>query len=124
MQQSSNDPPKLSSVEAAALLVSGGKTKDPTLADVYANEAKDTFNMDAMQRAHLRRMMGFDFKVRFTTHKVFVTSKTGPIVRTRATLEDGEVDEYGNVIKESAIEKLVDACVRLKQKWDEEVAKQ
>jgi hypothetical protein len=113
---------KMSSLEAAALIVSGGKTKDLDKAVILQNEGNE-FNMDGMQRAHLRRLMGFDFKVRVTKHKIYVTSKEGPEVRTRAALEEGELDDYGNIIKESAIDKLVDACARLKEKWDEEVAK-
>lgn len=106
----------LTSVEAAALYVSGGRTTDPELATHLSSG--DTLNMDAMQRAHLRRMMGFDFKVRLSGRKLLVSSKEGPKVRTHAKVQPGDVDAYGNIISEELIGRLVEACIRLKVKWE------
>jgi uncharacterized protein YggE len=106
----------LTSEEAAALFLSGGVTKDVQEAEMIASG--HMFNLDAMQRAHLRRMMGFDFEIKPRYNKVYVRSLEGPHVSTWCTIKTDEKDNYGNIIKESAIDRLVDACLRLKQKWE------
>lgn len=108
----------MTSVEAAALILSGGATKDAEEAQILASA--DAFDMDGLQRSHLRRMMGFDFriKIRPDQHKILVSSKDGPKVRTHAKIKDGEIDQYGNIINEDLIDRLVDACARLKAKWE------
>lgn len=107
----------LSSVEGAALFLSGGETTDPNEAVMMANDHQ-TFDMDALTRAALRREMGFDFKVKVRGSKVMVSAKDGPQVRTSCRIKPGEVDEHGNIISEELISRLVDACLRLKTKWE------
>lgn len=113
-----DDRPKesLSSLEAAALFLSEGKTSDPQVASIMANEK--TFDMDGMQKSHLRRMMGFDFKVKIDTRKILITSKDEHQMRARCRVLPGELDAYGNIISEDLIDRLVDACLRLKTRWD------
>lgn len=123
MQQ--NEPKQsMSSVEAAALLLSEGKTTNPYLAGILSEEKGSELDMDAMQKAHLRRMMGFDFKIRIEGKRLLVTSKEGPELRTRAQIKQGEIDELGNITSEDLIDRLVDACLRLKTKWDEATAEE
>lgn len=106
----------ISSTEAAALYISGGQTTDPNEAVAYSDGT--ALNMEALQRAHLRRMMGFDFKVKVHGRKLLVSSKEGPAVRTHAKVLPGDLDQYGNIISEDLIGRLVEACVRLKVKWE------
>lgn len=106
----------LTSVEAAALIASGGKTKDPELANVYA-EGKE-FEMDGLTRAALRRAMGFDFKVKQAPNYFHLYSIGDIQVSTRSKIYTQEVDTYGNIIDEDAINRLVKATVKLKRKWD------
>jgi hypothetical protein len=119
----SDEPKKqgLTSVEAAALYLSNGQTKDPTLAAVIDENAKNELNMDALQRAHLRRMMGFDFRIKFAPNKIHVSSKQEPYVTTWCKVLEGDVlktPEGGMLTNDEAINRLVDACARLKTKWD------
>lgn len=116
------DPSQMTSLEAAALYLSGGKTRDPALAVVLDENAKDEFNMDAMQRAHLRRMMGFDFRMKMAPNKIHVSSKEEPYVTTHCKIREGEMNGQ-HIVKESLIDRLVDACLRLKIKHDAEVAR-
>lgn len=115
------DPTKMSSTEAAALFLSDGKTTDPNLAammddpnliDIETNPLK----LDMKQRAELRRMMGFSFTIKETSKKIHVYSKEGPKLSTHCSLKNGLVDN-------SVIDDLVDACLRLKIKWDKAVDK-
>jgi hypothetical protein len=108
----------LSSEQGAALFLSNGETADPNEAVMMANDHQ-TFDMDAMTRAALRRKMGFDFKVKVRGSKVMVSSKDGPKVRTSCRIKPGEVDDNGNIVSEELIGRLVDACLRLKTKWEE-----
>lgn len=117
------DPNKMTSVEAAALYLSGGKTTDPVLATAMDEARDETMGLDAIQRSHLRRMMGFDFRMKMAPNKIHVSSKTPPFVTTHCKIKDGETDDYGNIIKEELIDRLVDACLRLKKKYEAEVEK-
>lgn len=106
----------LTSVEAAALIQSEGRTKDPEKAAAYANGQE--LNMDALQRAGLRRQMGFDFEIKVHPRKVMVLAKDDRKIRANAKIKPGDVDEYGNIVNPDLIERLVEACLVLKQKWD------
>jgi hypothetical protein len=114
----SNDKPKtgLTSVEAAALYLSNGRTKDPTLAGIIDENRQNELDMDGLQRAHLRRMMGFDFEIQIMSRAILVTAKgKGKLLRTRAKMYPGDI-EAGQITNEAAVDRLVEACVRLKQK--------
>ena len=102
---------KLNSVDAASLLISDGATKDPALANHLASGGKP-FDMDAMARAHLRRMMGFDFEMIHTEDKKMFTvySKEGPTVELNAV--------YAGELDEAAIDILVETCLMVKMMWD------
>lgn len=115
------DPSRMTSEEAAALYLSDGATTDvniaammddPSLSLIETNPLK----LDAKQRAELRRMMGFNFTIKETAKKIHVYSKEGPKLSTCCRLNNGLVDE-------SVIDDLVDACMRLKIKWDKAVDK-
>lgn len=106
------------SVEASALLMSEGYTKDPIEALNY--EAEQTEIFDAEMRAKLRESMGFDFKVKMQGNKLVVYSK--PVknrVKVHTFVLPADLDEYGNIISPALINRLVDACIELKAKWDE-----
>lgn len=107
----------LTSQEAAALLLSEGRTSNVQEAEMLASAQE--FDMDAIMRSGLRRQMGFDFQIKTSPRKLYVLAKDGPKVHTHAKVKEGEMDEYGNIISEDLIARLVDACVRLKVKWDE-----
>lgn len=104
----------LTSIEAAALYLSGGATKDIEQA-VYYDEGND-LNLDALQRAHLRRMMGFDFEMKIRDKKIVVYSMVEPYVRTWCG--------YGGTLDEKSVDKLVDACLRLKLKYEAKLAEE
>lgn len=106
----------LTSTEAAALFLSEGRTMNQQEAEALASG--QAFDMDDMQRAHLRRMMGFNFKVKITGRKLLVIAKEGPRVRTHAKIMPGDLDKFGNVASQELIDRLVEACLRLKVKWD------
>lgn len=112
------DKKGLTSLEAAALILSDGQTTDPNKA-VSMSQGVD-LNMDGLQRAHLRRMMGFDFEMQQLPNVILVTSKEKPLVRSRCKVLKGETDEYGNVISDDLINRLVEACLDLKLKYDAE----
>jgi hypothetical protein len=113
----------LTSEEAAALFLSDGRTKDVQMATVLDQNAKNELDMDALQRAHLRRMMGFDFRLKVAPNKIHCSSMQRPYVTTHMKLKDGDLIETPKgwgLTNEAAIDRLVDACARLKTKWDEE----
>lgn len=105
----SNAGHKMTSVQAAALFLSGGQTDDPQEAEALTAGGA-LFNMDAMQRAHLRRMMGFDFEIRIAPNKLHVYSREAPLCSTWC--------RYEGIVDEKTVDGLVDACLRLKIKWD------
>jgi len=78
-------------------------------------EEKNTLNLDALQRAHLRRMMGFNFRFKEAPNKLHVSSTSQPYVSTWC--------KFNGVYDEASIDRLVNACERLKIKHDKEVAK-
>lgn len=98
----------LTSLEAAALYLSEGQTSDPDEAVHYNNQA---FSIDALQKAHLRRMMGFDFSVDIKDKKMIVFSKEAPFLT--------EESEYSGVMDEDAVDVLVETCAALKVAWDD-----
>lgn len=111
----------LTSVEAAALIQSEGRTKDPDEAAAYM-QGQD-LNIDALQRAGLRRAMGFDFELKVHPRKVMVFAKDDRKIRANAKIKSGDVDEYGNITNPELIERLVQACLTLKTKWDAKQAR-
>lgn len=117
-----NNKPKagMTSLEAAALILSNGHTTDLKKAEAMQGTE---LNMDGLQRSHLRRMMGFDFELQILPNVVLATSKEKPFVRTRCKVLPGEKDEYGNIISEALIDRIVDTCARLKVEWDKSKAK-
>ncbi len=76
-------------------------------------EKSQLFDMDALTRSHLRRMMGFDFQIKQDERKLHVYAKEYPHTHTHCRY-DGEINE-------KTIDKLVDACLRLKIKHEEAV---
>lgn len=113
-----DDQPKkksMTSLEAAALILSEGHTSDLNEAATYAKGV--SLEMDGLQRAHLRRLMGFDFEMQQLPNIILVTSKEKPYVRTRCDILEGETDDRGNIIDDALINRLVDTCMRLKVKW-------
>lgn len=115
------DPSKLTSVEAAALYLSNGQTTDPVKASMMASGQE--LDMDAMQRSHLRRMMGFDFRIKIQPNKIHVSSKQEPFVTTWMRIKEGDVVN-GMIANEETVDRLVDACLRLKLKYEKELTKQ
>lgn len=121
-----DDRPKqgMTSVEAAALILSQGKTKDPALAEALSTG--QDLDMEALQRAHLRRMMGFDFRIKVQPNKIHVSSKQEPYVTTWCRLNEGDAflaHDGPKLTNEKVVDRLVDACARLKVKYDAEVAR-
>jgi hypothetical protein len=115
--------PKMTSTEAAAMYLSNGMTKDVAKAKLIdANKATE-LNMDALQRAHLRRMMGFDFQVKFAPNKIHISTQQEPYLSTHCKLKDGDITEDGYITNMPTVDRLVDACGRLKVKHDTEMAK-
>lgn len=110
------NPNKMTSVEAAAMILSGGRTRDVELANHMANGFD--MDMDGLARAGLRRSMGFDFglKIRPGVPYILVLSREKPYVHTKCKLFEGDLDEYGSITNEETIKRLVAACVRLKEK--------
>lgn len=118
------DKPKklgITSQEAAAMLISGGQTSDPHKAAMIA-EGRD-LDMDGLQKAHLRRMMGVDFRIKIAPNKLHVSTKVQPYVTTWCRIKEGETDKYGHIIEEALMNRLVDACLRLKLKYEATVKK-
>jgi hypothetical protein len=104
------------------LLLSEGKTKDPVLAAMMDDTSLPTLKtkemLDAEQRDGLRKMMGFDFEVKVRPNKVHVFSLSGPRVTAHAKLKPGDVDHYGNITNPDLIDRMVAACVKLKERHD------
>jgi hypothetical protein len=117
------DPSKLSSLEAAALYLSDGATKDPAKAAIIDANKKNELNMDALQRAHLRRMMGFNFRIKMQPNKIHVSSTQDPYVTTWCRITGDDVIN-GQITNEATLDRLVDACARLKGKYDKALAKE
>jgi hypothetical protein len=117
----------MTSVEAAALFLSDGKTTDPQLAAVIDENAKNELDMDGLQRAHLRRMMGFNWRTKVAPNKIHVSSTERPFVSTHMKLKDGDIIEtpggFG-LTNEAAINRLVEACARLKERYQAALEKQ
>ena len=112
----------VTSTEAAALILSDGRTDNPVEAGILASG--QTLELEELERAALRRMMGFDFVIKIRDPRIMVISKEGPHLIKKCVIKPGEIDEYGNIISESLIKRLTQACVRLKLAWDAEVMRQ
>jgi len=106
------DPSTQTSLEAAALILSQGQTKDPAKAHHIA-QGGNPFDMDALQRAHLRRMMGFDFSLNERYKKVIIMSNQSPLV--------SEEFDFSGVWDEESVELLVEHCLKLKEKYEAEL---
>lgn len=107
-----NQPPKkkgMSSLEAAALYLSDGVTSDPNEA-VHRVNGGNGLNIDELQKAHLRRMMGFDFNVKYDYKKLVVYSLESPLLSEEA--------DFSGTWNEEDIDILVDTCLKLKEAWD------
>lgn len=103
-----------SSMDVAALIISNGQTTDPHL----AVQISDGTELDPEQliKAGLRRSMGFDFTVTFTSpNRALIESTEGP--RVSAVAKYLKTDD-----EEARTTKLVTACLKLKEKWDTAVA--
>lgn len=111
----------MTSVEAGALLVTKGQSKDPEVAEQY-DEAHE-LEIDGLMRAKLRESMGFDFEIKVRPNKIHIFSLGRPRVTSSAKIKPGEVDVYGNIINENVVGRLVEACLVLKQRHDAKVAK-
>lgn len=101
----------MTSVEAAALYLSNGQTRDPELAVQINDDVAHTFDIDALERAAIRRNVGFDFSVNIDTkrHRFLCTNdETG--YKTTAYYQD---------MDEKAIKRLVRALGRLKKQHDD-----
>lgn len=107
--------PGLTSVQAAALYLSDGKTDDPEEAVHYnaTGAGADGFQMDELQKAHLRRMMGFNFEVKLKHKKITVYSTETPYVMHET--------KYSGIMNEKTVDKIVDACATLKELYEEQV---
>lgn len=97
----------ITSLEAAALMVSGGQTTDVEEANLIASG--QILGMDALQRAHLRRMMGFDFDIDVHHNRFVITDKQR---RYKTSCFYSDLDD-------KAVKRLVRACLRLKKLHDE-----
>lgn len=109
----------VTSEQAAALWLSDGQTDDPQKAVNY--DVGQELDMDGLQRSHLRRMMGFDFGIQIHPNVILVTATDGSLLRTRCKLlkDDTLSTKQGlKLTNEAAIDRLVDACERLKVKWE------
>lgn len=103
------------SLEAAALILSQGQTKDVEKANHIA-AGGNPFDMDRLQQAHLRRMMGFDWSLTQNYKKVIVHSNESPFV--------SESFDFSGEWDEDDVKLLTEACLKLKEAWDEEKAKE
>lgn len=104
----------MTSLEAAALYLSNGETNDPAKAAHYTDGT--ILDMDELQRAHLRRMMGVDFGVSIKDRKMTVFTKEYPYVSKSIRI--------GKTITEKTIDKLVDLCLSVKLQYEEDKAKE
>lgn len=116
MMKSGKKPIGMTSDQAAALFLSDGATDNVHKAQLMSSG--NTLEIDALQRAHLRRMMGFDFKMKITPARILLLSEDGPRVSARTRLDEGDLDSYNNIINPAVIERIVAACIKLKEKWD------
>lgn len=105
--------PGMSSLEAAALYLSDGETSDPAKAAHYADAS--VLDLDELQKAHLRRMMGFDWSVTMKDKRMTVFSTEYPYV--------SKTVKTSGVMNEKTVDKLVDTCLAVKLLFEEEKAK-
>ena len=103
----------MNSIEAAALYLSEGATTDPIEAEKIANG--QTLDMDALQKSHLTRMMGFPFEMKLRPNKIHFSSKVEPYTTTWCRVIGTDLSD------EAQVDKIVDACLRLKLKYEKEV---
>lgn len=100
--------PTMTSREAAALLLSGGKTADVEEAELI--NAGKLIDPDKLVQSHFRRMMGFDFSVTEDkpAHKWIVRDEDHETAVTCAIADDED--------KQAAL--LAKACMKLKKLHD------
>lgn len=113
---SKDNPIGLTSEEAAALFLSDGRTKNVEEAQLI--DRGQELSLDGLTRAALRRNMGFDFEVKVRPNKLHVFSTEGPRVTAHAKVKDGELDDHQNIISQDLIDRLVNACLVLKQRHE------
>ena len=110
----------INSVEASALLMSECYTKDPEEALAYDRDFTDQF--DAEMRGKLRDAMGFDFKIKLQDRtRLVVTTKGTPRLRCHTFVLPADLDQYGNIVSQALINRLVDTCLQLKAKYDKKM---
>lgn len=102
--------PGMTSLEAAALYLSDGETSDPAKAAHYADAS--VLNIDELQKAHLRRMMGFDWEVTMKDKRMTVYSKEYPYV--------SKTVKTSGIMNERTVDKLVDLCLEVKLLFEAE----
>ena len=104
----------MTSLQAAAMYLSDGATDDAQ--EVNQTVQAETFNMDALQRAHLSKLMGFRFSVDVTYKKITVKSNEPPYFSKSAA--------FSGVMDQEAVDTVVELCGQLKELWDSEKQKE
>lgn len=107
--------PTMTSVEAAALLISEGKTTDPEQASLMQDGK--LLDPDNLERAHFRRALGFDFSVLHDDKLgkwIIRDDELGIKVMTPMS-KTGDQNEDA--------QHIANACVKLKTKHDKQLAK-
>lgn len=102
----------MTSLQAAAMYLSDGATDDAE--GVNKDYQAETFNMDALQRAHLTKLMGFRFSVDVKYKKITVSSNDAPLLSKSAA--------FSGVMDQEAVNTVVELCGQLKEAWDKEKA--
>jgi hypothetical protein len=107
----------MTSLEAAALYLSDGATKDPNEAVHYnaTGAGSDGFDLDELQKAHLRRMMGCDFSITIKNKRLTVFTTEYPYV--------SKTVKTSGLMNEKTVDKLVDTCLAVKLMFEEEKQK-
>lgn len=116
--------PGMTSLQAAALYLSDGATDDPNIAAITHVHGDDELigdkylKLDLQQKASLVEMMGFDFKIMITPRKIHVSNNGKPHFSAYCKLKPEDVDGRNMLTNVEAVNRLVDACLRLKIKHD------
>jgi len=101
--------PTMTSVEAAALLISEGRTTDPEKASLLQDGK--ILDPDGLTRAHFRRAMGFDYSV-------LHDDKIGKWIIRDDELGIQVMTPYSDDSDETNAERIAKACIKLKAKHD------
>lgn len=104
--------------EAAAYFISKGQTSNLGIAQMMSNSSE--LDMDSLQRAGIRRTLGFDFGIKIdqSTPYVLVHSNEKPYTHTKAKMFEGDVSENNLLTNEKALDRVFKAIDRLKAKYD------